>query len=99
MNDTTKRYRQVILIPKKVTPTIFSLPCVFSVHKEADGICYLLYDWDEQGNYIELRPGQYLCEDYDGKWEVKNEKDIKNNRKHDTLRQDKRRRADDQDYS
>ena len=35
------------------------------------GIVYLLYDWDEQGNYIGLRPGQWLCECYDGKWEVK----------------------------
>ena len=68
----TKRYKQAILIPDGITPTIFALPCIYSCHKEADGrICYLLYDWDERGNYIELHPGQWLCQDYDGKWEVK----------------------------
>ena len=69
-----KRYRQAILIPNGITPTIFALPCIYSCHKEADGrICYLLYDWDEQGKYVKLHPGQWLCEDYDGKWEVKDE--------------------------
>lgn len=76
-----KRYRQAILIPEGVTPTVFALPCIYSCHKEPvereqgkdgeDRIVYLLYDWDEQGRYVELRPGQWLCEDYDGKWEVK----------------------------
>jgi len=66
-----KRYKQAILVPEHITPTIFALPCVFSCHKEADGrIVYLLYDWDEQGQYVELRPGQWLCEDYDGQWHV-----------------------------
>lgn len=69
MNE--KRYKQSILVPAVITPTIFALPCIYSCHKEADGkICYLLYDWDEQGQYVELRPGQLLCEGYDGKWEV-----------------------------
>ena len=74
--EETKRYKKAILIPEGVTPTIFALPCIYSCHKEPIrdgeyGIVYLLYDWDEQGNYIELRPGQWLCECYDGKWEVK----------------------------
>ena len=69
--EETKRYKKAILIPDGVTPTIFALPCIYSCHKGVDGgIVYLLYDWDEQGNYIELRPGQWLCECYDGKWEV-----------------------------
>lgn len=92
-----KRYRQAILVPNGVMPTIFQLPCIFSCHKEPikrgqsgdrtgsaerevsrpqgkeadESIVYLLYDWDEQGNYVELRPGQWLCQDYDGRWEVK----------------------------
>ena len=70
--EEPKRYKTAILIPDGITPTIFALPCIYSCHKEADGrICYLLYDWDERGKYIELRPGQWLCQDYDGKWEVK----------------------------
>ena len=70
--EETKRYKKAILIPDGVTPTIFALPYIYSCHKGFDGgIVYLLYDWDEQGNYIELRPGQWLCERYDGKWEVK----------------------------
>ena len=67
-----KRYKTAIHVRDVITPTTFALPCIYSCHKEADGrICYLLYDWDNQGNYIEARPGQWLCQDYDGKWEVK----------------------------
>ncbi len=92
-NSKDKHYRQLILVPEQVTPTIFRLPCVFSVHKESNGsICYLLYDWDEDGNYMELRPGQWLCEDCDGKWEVNDT--IKTN-DNDTLRKNPRRRAAD----
>lgn len=75
--NSEKRYRQAILVPESITPTIFALPCIFSVHKEAgDKICYLLRSWDSEGQYIELRPGQWLCEDYDGKWEVRNAADF-----------------------
>lgn len=50
---------------------MLKLPCIYSCHKEADGrLCYLLYDWDEQGQYIKAHEGQWLCEDYDGKWTV-----------------------------
>jgi hypothetical protein len=67
-----KRYRRAILIPDRVMPTIFQLECICSCHKDADGrVVYLLYDWDEQGQNVELRPGQWLCQDYDGRWEVK----------------------------
>ena len=50
------------------------LDCVYSCHKEADGtLCYLLYDWDEQGQYVKAHEGQWLCEGYDGKWTVTDE--------------------------
>ena len=56
---------------------IMKLPCVFSCHKERDdSLCFLLYDWDENGHYVEVRPGDKLCEDHDGKWHV-----IKNDEK------------------
>ena len=71
-NDEQERYRQVIVVPEYVTRTVFDLPCIYSCHKEADdSIVYLLRDWDELGHYVEARPGQSLCECYDGRWEVK----------------------------
>ena len=36
-------------------------------------LCYLLYDWDEQGQYVKAHEGQWLCEGYDGKWTVTDE--------------------------
>ena len=71
-------FKQAILISERVSATIFHLPCIYSVHKEADGrLCYLLYDWDSNGQYVELRPGQWLCETYDGKWCVLTDKEYK----------------------
>ena len=67
-------YRQKIRIGRNVT-NIMKLPCVFSCHKEGDDrLCYLLYDWDEFGNYIEARMGDWLCEDHDGRWHVEKAK-------------------------
>lgn len=69
---------QAILIPNWISRTIFDLSCVFSAHKESDGrICYLLYDWDSHGNYVEARPGQWLCEYDDGRWLVLSDKEYK----------------------
>ena len=65
------RIIQSIFIPNRVSQTIFDLPCIFSCHKESDGrICYLLYDWDSQGQYIKVHPGQWLCEYSDHSWNV-----------------------------
>jgi hypothetical protein len=73
---TEETMRQSIQIPNNVTPTIFNLPCIFSVHKQADGTpCYLLYDWDEQGQYVEAHPGQWLTCGDDGRWRVTDDKD------------------------
>ena len=81
MND---EYKQVIEVPARISQTIFELPCIYSCHKEPvrnsqgeseDRIVYLLYDWDKEGRYIELRPGQLLCQRHNGKWEVKDPTD------------------------
>ena len=65
--------KQAIHVGRHATD-ILSLPCVYSCHKKADGsFCYLLYDWDKQGQYVEAHEGQWLCEDYNGKWTVRNE--------------------------
>lgn len=56
---------KAIKIPETVTPTVFGLPCIFSVHKENDTICYLLYDWDTNGQYVRAYPGQWIVEDGD----------------------------------
>lgn len=48
---------------------IMKLPCVYSCHKMANGeLEYLLYDWDENGQYVRAHKGDWLCEDYQGKW-------------------------------
>lgn len=66
-----KTYIYGIRVDRRVTQTIFDLPCIYSVHKEADDTpCYLLYDWDEQGNYKQAHPGDWLCLDEHGRWDV-----------------------------
>ena len=67
------KVKQAIHVGRQATD-LMRLPCVYSCHKEADGtLCYLLYDWDEQGCYVEVHEGQWLCEDYNGKWTVMDE--------------------------
>ena len=62
------KYRQCIHIGSNVSD-IMKLPCVFSCHKDGNGnFVYLLYDWDDQGRYVECRRGDWLCEGTDGKW-------------------------------
>lgn len=63
-----ERTKQAIRIGDNVTD-IMRLPCVYSCHKEDDEtLCYLLYDWDDAGNYIKAYKGDWLCEGYDGRW-------------------------------
>ena len=64
------KVKQAIRVGRHVTD-LMRLDCVYSCHKEADGtLCYLLYDWDEQGQYVKAHEGQWLCEGYDGHWTV-----------------------------
>ena len=64
------KVKQAIRVGRHVTD-LMRLECVYSCHKEADGtLCYLLYDWDERGQYVKAHEGQWLCEGYDGKWTV-----------------------------
>lgn len=68
-----EKVKQSIHIGRNVTD-IMRLDCVYSCHKEADGtLCYLLYDWDDQGQYVKAHEGQWLCEGYDGKWTVRDQ--------------------------
>ena len=70
-------WKQAIQIGSNVTD-MMKLPCVYSCHKEADGgLCFLLYDWNEYGRYVEARQGDWLCEDYDGRWHLLNDKEYK----------------------
>ena len=47
-----EKVKQAIHVGHHVTD-LMRLPCVYSCHKEADGtLCYLLYDWDEQGQNV-----------------------------------------------
>lgn len=55
-----------------MTASFFELECIYYCHKDAEGKpVYLLYDWDDEGRYVEARPGQWLCQDYEGRWTVK----------------------------
>lgn len=58
---------KAIQIGNNVTD-IMKLPCVFSCHKMSNGeLEYLLYDWDENGQYIKAHKGDWIVED-DGKY-------------------------------
>lgn len=67
-----EKFRQRIQVGRNVTG-IMRLPCVFSCYKEGGrgGIVYVLMEWDSDGNRLEARQGDWLCEDYDGRWTVK----------------------------
>lgn len=68
---------RAIQIGNNVTD-MMKLPCIFSCHKEQDGrLCYLLYDWDEHGNYKEAHKGDWLCEEEGGGWSVLDDKTYK----------------------
>ena len=61
-------YKQCIQIGNDVT-NIMKLPCIFSCHKMNEyDLEYLMYDWDKNGQYIALHKGDWVCEDYNGKW-------------------------------
>ena len=50
---------------------IMKLPCVFSCHKMQDGeLEYLLYDWDEQGQYVKAHKGDWIVKDNEGDYHV-----------------------------
>ena len=52
------KVKQAIRVGRHVTD-LMRLECVYSCHKEADGtLCYLLYDWDERGQYVKAHEGQ-----------------------------------------
>ena len=69
-----------IQIGNNVT-NIMKLPCVFSCHKMADGeLEYLLYDWDEQGQYVKAHKGDWIIED-NGKHYVLTDKEYERSRK------------------
>lgn len=73
-----KKFKQAIHLEGRCINDVFKLPCVYSCHKEAEGgLCYLLYDWDDDGNYIEARIGDWLCEDEEGKWHVMSNEEYK----------------------
>ena len=62
--------KERVKIGKNVTD-IMRMECIYSCHKDGDGrLCYLLYDWDDAGQYIEAHEGDWLVQDEDGKWRV-----------------------------
>lgn len=75
--DMMSNFKQAIQVGNNVTD-IMKLPCIFSCHKEQDGrLCYLLYSWDQYGNYVEARKGDWICEEEGGGWTVLTDKDYK----------------------
>ena len=61
--------KQTIKVTENAT-YMMKLPCVYSCHKENGELVYLLYDWDEDGNYIKAHIGDWLGEDDEGKWHI-----------------------------
>ena len=77
-NDNETKFRQEILVPERLTETIFKLPCVLSAHKRSgreSELAYYILDPSAMADKSQWRfahPGQWLCEDYDGLWHVLN---------------------------
>lgn len=70
-------YRQMIQIGSNVT-SIMKLQCVSSCRKKLDGSLYYVLDiWGDDGNRLEARQGDWLCQDYDGVWSLRKDNDIK----------------------
>lgn len=63
------KYRRKIKIGNNVT-RIINLPCICGCKKDNNSLVYFLFAWDEYGDMIEAHPGDWLCEDYDGRWIV-----------------------------
>lgn len=69
-----------IQIGNNVT-NIMKLPCVFSCHKTTNGeLEYLLYDWDDKGQYVRAHKGDWIVEE-DGKHYVLTDKEYERSRK------------------
>lgn len=68
--------KQSIIIPKRITNTVFSLPCVSGVNKSGmkdehpvyHMLAYMMADEDQP---LFAVPGDTLIEEDDGKWRVK----------------------------
>ena len=65
-------YRQIIRVPDKVTTDFFNLPCVLGASKNKyleHGIFFTVDAKDTYGKEaILVYPGDYICENYEGKW-------------------------------
>ena len=61
--------KQTIKVTANAT-YMLKLPCVYSCHKENDELVYLLYDWDDNGQYVKAHIGDWLGEDEEGKWRL-----------------------------
>ena len=70
--------KQSIILPNRISHTVFKLPCVESVHKsyKSVNLYYCLYRWmmvDE--NQLTLAfPGDTLIEEDDGRWRLERNK-------------------------
>ena len=73
------RYKQAIQIGSRVTSTVFDLPCVLGCHKTGSGspaqvVWHLFGDTEARhirwGETVTAYPGDWLCEDYDGRWHL-----------------------------
>ena len=72
LNLKKMKYKQIIVIPERISAGIFNLPCVASVEKGIDGSP--VYRFKERLTSPRgvvahsLKPGDILAEDHDGKW-------------------------------
>lgn len=71
--------KQSIIIPEKIYPGVFNLPCVYGVNKSATKDkrpLYYLVSWCmvDYSQPLVAQPGDTLIEEDNGKWRVEKKK-------------------------
>lgn len=73
MNKENCKFQKAIQVPRHVSQSVMDLPCVESFHKSGNGGYYYVLYWIHMHDNTRCKyahPGEWLCEDYDGKWHV-----------------------------
>ena len=73
------KYKKVILLPDRVTQSVFDLPCVTGIFKDDEGGMFYfitIHNTDENTDFVyHVEPGIALAEDNNGNWWLLSQKD------------------------
>lgn len=72
------QYKQMIVLPHKVTTSVFNLPCIRAIEKSNDEIVYRFNQTMRSPRGVvahSLRPGEAIAQDKNGQWVWLNNKD------------------------